>query len=60
MEELEAELSSVPGYKKPENVKTEKEVLKSQTDPECGYIHQARKKGLGYLTEMTFDTSHVA
>ena len=58
MEELDAELSSMPGYKKPENVKTEKESLKSRTDPECGYIHQARKKGLGYLTEMTVDTSH--
>ena len=58
MEELDAELSSMPGYKKPENVQTEKESLKSRTDPECGYIHQARKKGLGYLTEMTVDTSH--
>ena len=58
MEELEVELSSMPGYKEPENVKKEKESLKSRTDPECGYIHQARKKGLGYLTEMTVDTSH--
>ena len=58
MEELEAELSSMPGYKEPEHVKREKEFLKSRTDPECGYIHQARKKGLGYLTEMTVDTSH--
>ncbi len=58
MEELETELSSMPGYKKPENVETEKESLKSSTDPECGYIHQAWKKGLGYLTEMTVDTSH--
>lgn len=58
MEELEAELSSMPGYKKPENVETEKESLKSRTDPECGYIHQSRKKGLGYLTEMTVDTNH--
>ncbi|MCI8786548.1 MAG: hypothetical protein HFI84_07815 [Eubacterium sp.] len=58
MEELETELSSMPGYKKPENVEVEKESLKSCTDPECGYIHQARKKGLGYLTEMTVDTSH--
>ncbi len=58
MEELETELSSMPGYNKPENVETEKESLKSSTDPECGYIHQARKKGLGYLTEMTVDTSH--
>lgn len=58
MEELEVELSSMPGYKKPENVETEKEALKSRTDPECGYINQARKKGLGYLTEMTVDTNH--
>ena len=58
LEKLDAELSSMPGYKKPENVKTKKESLKSRTDPECGYIHQARKKGLGYLTEMTVDTSH--
>ena len=48
----------MPGYKEPENVKEEKESLKSRTDPECGYIHQARKKGLGYLTEMTVDTRH--
>lgn len=58
MEEPDAELSSMPGYKKPENVETEKESLKSRTDPECGYIHQARKKGPGYLTEMTVDTIH--
>lgn len=58
MEELEEELSSMPGYKKPKNVEIEKEMLKSRTAPECGYIHQARKKGLGYLTEMTVDTSH--
>ena len=58
MKELEAELSSIPGYKTPENVKKEKESLKSRTDPECGYIHQAHKKRLGYLTEMTVDTSH--
>ena len=58
MEELEAELSSMPGYKEPEHVEREKESLKSWTDPECGYIHQAHKKGLGYRTEMTVDTSH--
>lgn len=40
MEELETELSFMPGYKKPENVEVEKESLKSRTDPECGYIHQ--------------------
>ncbi len=32
MEELEVELSSKPGYKEPENVKKEKESLKSRTE----------------------------
>lgn len=58
MEELEEELASMPGYRNAENEETEKESLKSRTDPECGYIHQARKKGVGYLTEMTVDTRH--
>lgn len=58
MDELENERSSMPGYVMPESVETEKKCLKSHTDPECGYIHQARKKGLGYLTEMTVDTKH--
>ena len=58
MAELEKELASMPGYRKPENEETQKESLKSRTDPECGYIHQARKRGLGYLTEMTVDTSN--
>ena len=58
LEELDEELSSMPGYTKPENEELQKECLKSHTDPECGYIHQARKKGLGYLTEMTVDTKH--
>ena len=58
MDELENELSTIPGYVMPESVETEKTCLKSHTDPECGYIHQTRKKGLGYLTEMTVDTKH--
>lgn len=32
--------------------------LKSSTDPDCGYINQKNKKGLGYLTEMTVDTDY--
>lgn len=58
MDELENELSSMTGYVMPESVETEKKSLKSHTDPDCGYIHQAKKKGLGYLTEMTVDTKH--
>ena len=58
MAELEEELVSMSDYRKPENEETQKESLKSRTDPECGYIHQARKRGVGYLTEMTVDTSN--
>ena len=58
LDELDKELSEQRGYRAP--VPTEKEVtvLKSKTDPECGYIHQERKKGLGYLTQMTVDTTN--
>ena len=58
MEELDAELAAMPGYSEPEDVETEKKCLKSHTDKDCGYIHQKRKKGLGYLVEMTVDTKH--
>ena len=56
MEELDAELAAMPGYSEPEDVETEKKCLKSHTDKDCGYIHQKRKKGLGYPVEMTVDT----
>ncbi|MBE5041049.1 hypothetical protein INF28_11325 [Oscillospiraceae bacterium DSM 107454] len=36
----------------------EKKLLKSHTDPDCCYVKQPRKKGLGYLCEMTVDTSN--
>ena len=58
MEELDAELAAMPGYSEPEDVETEKKCLKSHTDKDCGYIHQKRKKGLGYPVEMTVDTKH--
>lgn len=51
-------LSALPGYREPEPEQIEKQVLASSTDPDCGYIHQDRKEGLGYLTEMTVDTGH--
>ena len=44
MEELETELSSMPGYKKPENVEIEKDSIKSHTDPECGYFQRTNGK----------------
>lgn len=56
MEELEEELSSMPGYTEPKEETEEKKSLKSSTDWDCGYINQKRKKGFGYITEMTVDT----
>ncbi|PWJ47973.1 transposase [Faecalicatena contorta] len=58
LDELEEEMSLLPGYQKPKIVETQKRTLKSQTDPDCGYINQKSKKGLGYLTEMTIDTAN--
>jgi len=58
LDELDVELSRLPGYKKPEKIEKEKLLIKSKTDNDCGYIHQERKKGLGYLTEMTVDIKH--
>lgn len=58
MDVLDEDLRNLPGYEEPVPNIIEKIILKSSTDPECGYIHQDRKKGLGYLTEMTVDTKH--
>lgn len=51
-------MSEIPGYKEPITKEVTKRTLKSTTDPDCGYINQKRKRGLGYLTEMTVDTGH--
>lgn len=48
------QMSELPGYQPP----VTKRSLKSSTDPDCGYINQKNKEGLGYLTEMTVDTDH--
>ena len=58
LDALDEELSDLPGYREPVVTEVEKTIVKSRTDPDCGYIHQKRKKGLGYLTEMTVDTAH--
>lgn len=58
MEELNKELSQMDGYKEPVPQIIEKEVYKSTTDHDCGYIAQPNKKGLGYLAEMSVDTKH--
>ena len=58
LDALDDELSELPGYREPVTTEVEKTIVRSSTDPDCGYIHQKRKKGLGYLTEMTVDTGH--
>ena len=55
---LKKELENTSGYKKPPMVIEEKKLLKSHTDPDCCYVNQPRKKGMGYLCEMTVDTSN--
>lgn len=40
LDELDKELSEYRGYRAPELTEKEVTILKSQTDPECGYIHQ--------------------
>jgi len=58
LDSLDDELRETAGYKEPVVVTQERLELKSSTDPDCGYIHQERKKGLGYLAQMTVDTDH--
>jgi hypothetical protein len=58
LDALDEELSQLPGYSRPVPTEKEKIELKSNADMDCGYIHQERKKGLGYLAEMTADTKH--
>jgi hypothetical protein len=55
---LEEELQKPKGYVPAFPTIIEKKELKSKTDPDCGYIHQDIKKGLGYLAEMTVDTAN--
>ena len=58
LEALDEDLKKTEGYVPPYPTVIEKKELKSKTDPDCGYIHQDLKKGLGYLAEMTVDTAN--
>ncbi len=58
LDELEKEMSELPGYHPPAAKQIDKRSLKSTTDPDCGYINQKNKKGLGYMTKMTIDACH--
>ena len=46
LDELEKEMSEIPGYKEPITKEVTKRTLKSTTDPDCGYINQKGKGGL--------------
>ena len=58
LETLDEELKKTEGYVEASPVFVGKKELKSATDTDCGYIHQDKKKGLGYLAEMTVDTAN--
>jgi len=58
LDALDEELRAIKGYVEAPPIVIEKMELKSTTDPECGYIHQDIKKGLGYLAEITVDTEN--
>jgi hypothetical protein len=44
---LDEELKVQPGYKPMERKPQEIRRLTSKTDPDCGFIHQNKKNGLG-------------
>ena len=46
LDELEKEMSEIPGYQPPITKEVTKRSLKSSTDPDCGYINQKNKKDL--------------
>lgn len=58
LDDLDQELASQPGFKKPLSHTVTKKITTSKTDPECGYIHHGSKRGIGYLMEATVDCKH--
>ena len=58
LDDLDQELASQPGFKKPASHTVTKKITTSTTDPECGYIHHGSKRGVGYLVEATVDCKH--
>ena len=58
LDDLDQELASQPGFKKPPTSMVTKKITTSTTDSECGYIHHGSKRGVGYLMEATVDCKH--
>ena len=55
---LDEELAEQPGFKSPPAKTVKKRRTTSATDPDCGYINQGNKRGVGYLLEATVDCKH--
>ena len=58
LDDLDQELASQPGFKKPPIRTVTKKITTSTTDSACGYIHHGSKRGVGYLLEATVDCKH--
>ena len=59
LDDLDQELVSQPGFKKPPTRTVTKKITTSTTDPECGYIHHgSKRRWVGYLMEATVDCKH--
>lgn len=55
LDDLDQELVSQPGFKKPPTRTVTKKITTSTTDSECVYIHHGSKRGVEYLMEATVD-----
>ena len=58
LDDLDQEITSQPGFKKPPRRTKSKKITTSTTVFECGYIHHGNKRGVGYLMEATVDCKH--
>ena len=58
LDDLDQELASQLGFKKPPSRTVTKEITTSTTYPDCGYIHHGSKRGMIYLMEATVDCKH--
>ena len=47
LDDLDQELASQPGFKKPPIRTVTKKITTSTTDSACGYIHHGSKRGVG-------------
>lgn len=58
LDDLDQELATQSGFKKPPTHTVTKKITTSTTDLECGYIHHGNNRGMGYLMEATVDCKY--